>query len=39
VEKDVVLLLRVVEFMSLGPIIADRIGINLAIMIKAARSN
>lgn len=38
-KKDATLLLWIVEFMALGPVLANRVGENLAIVIEAARRN
>lgn len=39
VEEDIILLLWIVKFVSLGPVVADRVGEDLTITIETTSSN
>lgn len=38
-KEDVILLLRIIEFVSFGPVVTDGVGKNLTIMIEATSCN
>lgn len=38
-QENVVLLLRIVEFMPLGPVVTDSVGEDLTVVVEAASSN